>query len=90
MAMELYKLYPAELHCLFEGEDAVPAVETVAATAGAWAAFVSGLVKQRAAMRLQEAEVARGKAAMQQLIVSVAGMMRVADHRLSGLRAHPV
>jgi hypothetical protein len=73
---ELQKLYPAELHQLFEGEDPVPAAAAVAAVLAAGASDVSSMDEQRAVVCAREAAVASEKHALQQLVVHVAGIAK--------------
>jgi ankyrin repeat protein len=81
LAKELQRLYPAELRQLFEGEHPVSATAAAAATLDAWASDVSSLDEQRAAVRRREEDVASEKAAVQQLIVGMAGVAKHAQQR---------
>jgi ankyrin repeat protein len=80
LAKELRRLYPAELHQVFEGQQAVPPARALAVVLNAWASDVSSLDEQRAAVRVREEAVARETAAMQQVVVAIAGLARSAQH----------
>jgi hypothetical protein len=75
---ELQKLYPTELHSLFVGPVPVTlfAVNVLATIAAERAVDVSSIDEQRAAVRRREQDVASERAAVQQLIMGVAGMAR--------------
>jgi hypothetical protein len=79
LAQELQKLYPEELRQLFVGQHPVDPVAAAAAMAEAWVADVSSIDEQRAAVRRREVDVAQEKAAVQQLILGVAGMAKAAQ-----------
>jgi predicted nucleotidyltransferase len=82
LAKELQKLYPGELRQLLQGQYSVTAVKAATAMAAAWVADVSSLDEQRAAVRRREEDVAQEKAAVQQLILAVAGMAKAARGQL--------
>jgi ankyrin repeat protein len=73
---ELQGLYPTELHHVFAGPNPMSVVNVAAAMASEWASDVSSIEEQRAAVVKREQEVASEKAAVQQLIVGVAGMAK--------------
>jgi hypothetical protein len=73
---ELRRLYPDQLHQLFEVEDPVSAVDAAAALTDAWAADVSSIDEQRAAVRRREEDVASERQAVQHLIVGMACMAK--------------
>jgi ankyrin repeat protein len=79
LAKELWKLYPAKLPRLDLGR--LPALnsQAVAAALDARASDVSGRDEQQAALRNREQAVESEKAAVQQLLVAVAGMARSAQ-----------
>lgn len=85
---ELWKLHPAELQQLFEGEYRVPVADTLAAVLDAWASDVSSKDERWATVREQEEDAAREKRAVQQLLVGVAGMAKAAQQRLAVGTAH--
>jgi hypothetical protein len=76
LAKELRKLSPARLQQLLVVESNVPAAAAVTAVLDAWAADVSSLDEQRAAVRRRVEAVASDQQAVQQLIVAVAGMAK--------------
>lgn len=82
LAKELRKQHPAELRQLFEGQHAVHGLQALSAVLDAWAADVSSLDMQHAAVRKWEEEVEKEKQGVQQLIVAMAGM---AMHAQQGL-----
>jgi ankyrin repeat protein len=54
LAKELQRLYPAELHQLFEGNTRVSGITAAAAVLDAWASDTSSLDEQRAAVRRRD------------------------------------
>lgn len=79
LAKELQRLYPEEFHQLFEGERPVLTAEVVSAILQEWTLDVSGLDKERAAVRKREEDPEGQKRGVQQLIVGMAGMAKLAQ-----------
>jgi hypothetical protein len=79
LARELRKLYPSELQQLYEDENPLPPAAALTAVLNAWAADISSLDEQRAAVCKQEADVGMKQAVLQQLVVGVAGMAKLAQ-----------
>jgi hypothetical protein len=84
---QLRKLHPADLHQLFEGEDPVNALQPAAALVDEWTSDASSIESREAAVCRREKEVSAQTAAVQQLILGMAGMAKVAEHRLAELEA---
>jgi hypothetical protein len=82
LAMELGKLYPAELPQLFEDWDYASGEisDVVKAVLEAWASDVSSLHKQQAAVHAREAAVEKERHVLEQLVVHIAGMVKSTAH----------
>jgi hypothetical protein len=81
LARELRKLYPAQVHQLFEFWSPFRPAAAVAAMLDAWASDVRSLDEQWAAVRKRKEAVASEQQVVQQLIVAVAGVAK--DHAVA-------
>jgi hypothetical protein len=79
LAKELQSLYPEDFYQLFEGETPVLTQSVVAAILQEWTLDVSGLDKERAAVCKREKDLESQKRGVQQLIVGMAGMAKLAQ-----------